>query len=316
VRLGFVGVGRWAQKLASAFRACGAEIVAHDRRGGERIDNFGIRLGWEEMIRDARVDGMVVTTDDPQLNLEVGTRCIETRMPVVVTKPFQFAEHLSPQSPCMVDLWRLWDPGYLRLAAYVKSNYVRSLKITLRGNGPKRTYIDGAQDYGPHALAWLIDLTQGNYSILEKRYRHGRGADVTFRSPICNEIRVSFGNDAVVSERRIEADIGGGESLVWEEFGDKVADPFPASVANSTALTEMGPYTTWDGVATVATRGTLVTQKSATVQAFALDFMAAAKYGRWSRWGKSAWWRESLRLSCASQELLGVLASRERLAAE
>ncbi len=31
MRLGFVGVGRWAQKLATAFRACGAEIVAYDR---------------------------------------------------------------------------------------------------------------------------------------------------------------------------------------------------------------------------------------------------------------------------------------------
>ena len=30
LRLGFVGVGRWSRKLAESFRACGAEIVAHD----------------------------------------------------------------------------------------------------------------------------------------------------------------------------------------------------------------------------------------------------------------------------------------------
>jgi hypothetical protein len=33
LRLGFCGVGKWARKLAESFRACGAEVVAFDRKG-------------------------------------------------------------------------------------------------------------------------------------------------------------------------------------------------------------------------------------------------------------------------------------------
>jgi hypothetical protein len=32
LRLGFVGTGKWGRKLAESFRACGAEVVAHDSR--------------------------------------------------------------------------------------------------------------------------------------------------------------------------------------------------------------------------------------------------------------------------------------------
>ena len=41
MNLGFVGVGPWAQKLAAAFRECGAEVVAHDRNPqhpGAKVD--------------------------------------------------------------------------------------------------------------------------------------------------------------------------------------------------------------------------------------------------------------------------------------
>jgi hypothetical protein len=60
LRLGFVGCGKWARKLAESFRACGAEIVAYDRRGSQEPvpgDMWEAR-GLNDKTEVVRIDGM------------------------------------------------------------------------------------------------------------------------------------------------------------------------------------------------------------------------------------------------------------------
>jgi hypothetical protein len=60
LRLGFVGCGKWARKLAESFRACGAEIVAYDRRGSQDPvpgETWEAR-GLDDKTEVVRIDGM------------------------------------------------------------------------------------------------------------------------------------------------------------------------------------------------------------------------------------------------------------------
>ena len=311
MRLGFVGVGRWAGKLAESFRACGAEVVAHDRRASRRSPGFGRLIDAKEIIRDRFVDLLIVTTDCPDTNTELAVRCVEAKLPVIVAKPLRVTASLRERSFCRVDLWRLWDPAYQALAQYVRVNKVRSLSISMLGNGPIRREIGGDEDYGPHALSFLQHLTQGRYQLVEKTWRRHRGARMVFSSPICDRIVVEFGNDAAAPSRAIEADIGHGESLVWEEFGDSEAREF-MTVRNSTTFQHLRNHTTWEGEPARAAPNPMIVKKSETLRVFAqraVDIVESGG-GPWDDF-------TTLEYSIESQRLLEQLAaSRERMAAE
>jgi predicted dehydrogenase len=168
VKLGFCGVGRWAQKLADAFRACGAEIVAHDRRsaggflrgtGGRCVstepENFGVRMPWRDQLADKSIDAIVAAAT-PEVTTEVALACAAAGKPVMATKPL-FDHPATIHSVFYVDFWRLWAEHQRLARSYVSTLAARPIDITLEGSGPHRSF-PGAFDYGPHVIACMLDL--------------------------------------------------------------------------------------------------------------------------------------------------------------
>ena len=165
MRLGFCGVGKWASKLATAFRACGAEIVAFDRnkmpaifcephgpnyeqdarKAGAIIDGFGKFMRWQDQLADKSIDAIIAVAP-PEITTEVALACAEAGKPVMATKPL-FDHPKSIRAPFYVDFWRLWSKAQLEPKT---ENY------SLFGSGPFRDF-PGAFDYGPHVIAAMIE---------------------------------------------------------------------------------------------------------------------------------------------------------------
>jgi len=159
MKLGFCGVGRWAQKLASAFRGCGAEIVAYDRRDTPLIDplcpyqqgylaGFGHYTPWRSQLADPSIDAIIAVAT-PEVTTEVAMACAAAGKPVMATKPL-FDHPETIRAPFYVDFWRLWSE------AHARGKTVRNPSIVLLGHGPFRSFA-GAYDYGPHVLAAAMD---------------------------------------------------------------------------------------------------------------------------------------------------------------
>lgn len=198
MRLGFVGVGKWAQKLATAFRACGAEIVAYDRKAlsehnaaacsaykmaREAPTAFGAYTPWRDQLADKSIDAIIAVAT-PEVTTEVALACAAAAKPVMATKPlFEHPERIS--APFYVDFWRLWSRAHAD---------PRTLSIDLSGHGPFRGF-PGAFDWGPHVVAAVLDKYDSPEITYAKVNRRGEGerCRVDFG---CGEdtVAVAFGN--------------------------------------------------------------------------------------------------------------------------
>ncbi len=181
MRLGFCGVGKWAQKLASAFRACGAEIVAYDRRTGDRaavygagarivgwtegrsgdfppLDGFGEHMKWPDQIGNPGIDAIIAAAP-PDVTTEVALACSAAGKPVMATKPiWKHPERIT--APFYIDLFRLWSSGMRESRALLANFPTHALTVELHGSGPFRDF-PGAFDWGPHVIAAAFDLLPG-----------------------------------------------------------------------------------------------------------------------------------------------------------
>lgn len=233
MRLGFVGCGKWAQKLAEQFRACGAEIVAYDRKSPpsvtpvycnerrefleESIPGFGQRRPWRAQLEDPRIDAIVACAD-PETTTAVVLACAAKSKPCMATKPLMLTEMPELRSVFYVDLWRLWGDRWSSAKGQLRDMVPgHEAVLNFCGTGPVRSF-PGSLDYGPHAMAFLIDAF-GHIEVLSAT----------------NE---TDGN----SERlRIEVSAGGGR------FHVAVGNGFPESQRSiSVMLNPGGPYTVWD----------------------------------------------------------------------
>lgn len=171
MRLGFVGVGKHAQRMAAAFRHCGAEIVAFDRqtRMGPTagpmvassmmvpgVEGFGSFMPWQDMVQ-SELDAIVCCAP-PEVNRLVAESAGCTRL--CMSKPFLEPADWGTSGPKYdyVDLWRLYSPAWLALKAELRTRKVTDIAVNFCGNGPVRKTHSGLLDYGPHALAFLLDL--------------------------------------------------------------------------------------------------------------------------------------------------------------
>ncbi len=217
MRLGFVGCGRWGSKLATAFRACGAEIVAYDRKQGRRggyggVDallhdpepapGFGRYVSWRSQLADKSIDAIVAVAP-PEITTEIALACVVAGKPVMATKPlFKHADSIS--SVAYVDFWRLWSESHRRahdLWANDKSG--QPLIIALYGSGPIRDF-PGAFDYGPHVMAALFDIAPDAKIVSAKKVPCESGEFFTIvAEENGKQIVASFGNGAKGSSRCI-----------------------------------------------------------------------------------------------------------------
>ena len=217
MRLGFIGVGKWSQKLATAFRACGAEIVAYDRKQGPRggyggVDvllhppepapGFGRYQPWRNQLADKSIDAIIAVAP-PEVTTEVALACIESGKPVLATKPL-FRHPDSIKSVAYVDFWRLWSESHRR-AHDLFTNDVsgQPLCIALYGSGPIRDF-PGAFDYGTHVLAAMYDIAPDCTITSAKRVPCEQGEFFTVEAEQDGKkIIASFGNGAKGSSRCI-----------------------------------------------------------------------------------------------------------------
>lgn len=179
MRLGFVGIGKHATRLRSAFLECGATVVAYDRKGtGDGLvdpSGWGERMPWSEMVTARGVDGIVCCAP-PAVTQQVALQCARLGRRIVATKPLMWTKYpadcnavfhangVSLCSPTMgfyVDLWRLYSPAWQAMKADLEGKVIRSIRIEFGGDGPVRGTHSGLLDYGPHALAFLNDLGFG-----------------------------------------------------------------------------------------------------------------------------------------------------------
>ncbi len=156
MRLGFVGVGRHAQRMARAFRECGAEVVAHARKVGTDCmlgPTFGECTTWQAMVTDPNIDAIVVAAP-PDVTRQVAEALLGTGKPACLTKPFECG---FVSEPWVIDFWRLHSPAWLALKAELAGRTIAAVHVDFYGNGPQRAF-SGLLDYGPHALAFVLDL--------------------------------------------------------------------------------------------------------------------------------------------------------------
>lgn len=165
MRLGFVGVGRWASRLAAAFRACGAEIVAYDRGtkpdyvgDPPHLDGFGWYSPWRVQLARENIDAIIAAAP-PEITTEVALACAAAGKPVMATKPlWDHPQRIT--APFYVDFWRLWSGVHREARERLAADKRARLTMSLYGVGPFRSF-PGAFDWGPHVAAALIDLCPG-----------------------------------------------------------------------------------------------------------------------------------------------------------
>ena len=247
MRLGFVGVGRWGSKLAEAFRACGAEIVAFDRGSfayprcssqhnlgsckacAERwLDGFGSYQPWRSQLADKSIDAIVAVAP-PEVTTEVALTCAAAGKPVMATKPL-FDHPETIWAPFYVDFWRLYSDLHWEWSLH-REKYTTAM-IQLEGSGPFRSF-PGALDYGPHVVAQLFDAWRCYEPVLVKAAR--RTAEVTPEGEVFwaeyrlgvpdgeHKAYLEFGNGSSFPRRNIHLSYGSrGECLTAFEEGTRI----------------------------------------------------------------------------------------------
>lgn len=216
LRLGFIGVGRWGRKLADAFRACGAEIVAHDRRtmtvsGSHNgmpvitgLDGFGEYKPWRDQLADNYIDAIVAVAP-PDVTTSVALACAETGKPVLAAKPL-WKHPETIRAPFYVDFWRLWSKAQAS-AHQARGTLVsaRLFNVSLAGSGPDRAF-PGIFDYGPHVAAALLDLCPDATVTGARRVVSAESGRELYRFTtriFGTTVESEIGNGATVSKRCI-----------------------------------------------------------------------------------------------------------------
>jgi hypothetical protein len=197
LRLGFVGTGKWARKLAESFRACGAEIRFHTRSpssiAGE-AKGFGSFVGdgdWQWMLDRKDVDAIIAVAP-PEVTTQVALAAAEAGRPVLATKPLLQTPDKTT-APFWIDYWRLWARAH---------SYPRELRYDLCGIGPFRSF-PGGLDYGPHVMAALLD--KGDVRLLSaKSIAPGEGELFDCEFSVDGErVQSIFGNGGAAGVRNI-----------------------------------------------------------------------------------------------------------------
>lgn len=233
MRLGFCGVGRWASKIADQFRACGSEIVAYDRKnpvhvkspyaGDERrlvpeLPGFGKYQPWRDQLEDPRIDAIIAMAD-PETTTAVALACAAAGKPCMATKPLMLTDMPTIRNVFYVDFWRLWGDRWASARNQLREFAPRrSIALNFYGTGPVRSF-PGSLDYGPHAMAFLLDAF-GHADILSAT-NEVDGASECLRAEIAAggaRFHVAIGNGFPEAQRSISVMFEmGGPHTVWDE---------------------------------------------------------------------------------------------------
>src|SRR5678815_175368 len=91
MRLGFVGVGKHARRLAAEFSECVASVVAHDRKSDSDgiLEGFGRRMPWRGQITSPDIDAIICCAP-PEVGSQVVRMCVARNKRCVISKPLMW----------------------------------------------------------------------------------------------------------------------------------------------------------------------------------------------------------------------------------
>lgn len=217
IRIGFVGVGKWARQLRSAFNwDPEARFPRHMRK--LLIEGEGFGHLWED--EETFFDGLdlVIAAADPVMTTRIAIACAERCLPCVATKPL-LSHPMITGAPFYVDFWRLWSLPYLEFKERVTKGPWRCA-VNFQGDGPYRETMGGLDDYYPHVSAFLHDLWGRYYVGSSIRFPTDRGEGFSLLSGMESlPVSILVGNGFDHSQRKIEVANGTGIHAL-EEFSD------------------------------------------------------------------------------------------------
>jgi predicted dehydrogenase len=173
VRLGLIGVGRWGRNFVRTLGAGveGAILAAVASSNPETAailpPGCAMFTDWRAMLAEGHLDGVLIATP-PALHADMTRAAMKAGLAVLVEKPLTLS---LPPAYALRDL--LWDHpvpirvGHVHLFSSAWQGFKRQVRRLgpvseikgMAGNrGPYRADSDVLWDYGPHDVAFCLDL--------------------------------------------------------------------------------------------------------------------------------------------------------------
>lgn len=172
IKLGLAGAGPWGRKLIAALaRLPGVELgaVASRNPATRALVPKGcvVTEDWRALARDPALDGVVIATP-PVLHADMAIACLAAGKAVFVEKPLALdsgsAEAVCIQAEksgavAMTDHVHLFHPAYSELKRQLPALApIHGLRARGGRFGPFRAEVPVLWDWGPHDVAFALDL--------------------------------------------------------------------------------------------------------------------------------------------------------------
>ncbi|MEK7245960.1 MAG: Gfo/Idh/MocA family oxidoreductase [Pseudomonadota bacterium] len=188
VRLGLVGAGPWGQKLIAALaRDPTIELRAVASRNPATRSlvskDCAVTADWRALARDPGIEGVVIATP-PTLHSEMALDCLAAGKAVFVEKPLALdpasAEAVLARANeagvvAMTNHVHLFHPAYAELKRQLPALApIHGMRTRGGRRGPFRAEVPMLWDWGPHDVAFALDLLgfeprRVRAEVLEKR---------------------------------------------------------------------------------------------------------------------------------------------------
>lgn len=220
------GSGPWAQRhMATISKTPGlrlAGVISNSLASENRplIDGIEPPNVWrnaEELLAEGyRPDGLVIVVPPPDMRKLV-IPLLDAQIPVFVEKPLGISAEearlmveraTNRNIPIMVNFIHLFSTEYRALRQKLPSiGALRHIESRGGNSGPDRTYISALWDYGPHDLAYALDLLGHNPKSVSAHVVCGdernHVVNVKLGYPDGRSATLEFGNQMPVKVRRL-----------------------------------------------------------------------------------------------------------------
>jgi predicted dehydrogenase len=227
--LAVVGSGPWAQRHMATIAAT-ADLqlagVVSSSLSDQRRPLFGdvspacIWPNIDRMLHESnRPDGVILATAPHHMR---GTceKLLNEDVPILAEKPLTLsareAQQIIAQAErvnglIMVNLIHLFSVGYSTLRQHLEEiGPLKTLSSEGGNQGPFREYMSGLWDYGPHDLAFALDLVKSSPTTLSANLVSGAKnrhvIDVVLEFPSGVRANLKFGNTMVEKRRRLRCE--------------------------------------------------------------------------------------------------------------
>lgn len=148
--LALIGTGPWGQIYLKTLNAMGLTATTAGRQN------------WCDVI-DRKPDGVIVCTP-PESHIQIATYALDRGIPVIIEKPLSLSSEEAAKLsrfklPILVNHSALFTDSFERIRRLTRDKPVSNVNVSLYNYGPFRSY-SGLWDYGPHAIAIVLELLQ------------------------------------------------------------------------------------------------------------------------------------------------------------